>query len=330
MIIFLFGEDVFRSSQKMLEIKNKFLSSDKSGSGLSVFDCEEPASSADKNIIKSIISALSTANLLAPKRLIISKNLISKSLTEEQEKILKFLKNKKGLSEDNDTVLVFWEGEMPKKTNALYKFLESHKEEIKIQNFEKLSGIKLEAWTLKTIKEINPETKISKTALSRLIAFCSSDNSLLFNEIQKLISYADKEMISEKDVDLLVKANLDSNIFQMVDAIGANNKREALNLLHKHLEKGEDPFYLLSMFFYQFRNMLKISDLTEKGIRSEYEISRITKLHPFVVKKTLAQIRNSTFIKLKNIYQRLGELDMKIKTGKIEIKLALDKFIAEL
>jgi DNA polymerase III subunit delta len=325
MIIFLFGDDSFRSSQKMLEIKKKFLSSDKSGSGLSVFDCEEIKDAASK-----IINASGTSNLLAPKRLIISKNLILKSSDEEQKKVLEFLKSKKNLGEDKDVVIVFWEGEMPKKTNALYKFLESRHGGAKSQNFEKLSGIKLEAWTLKTIKEINPETKISKTALSKLIAFCSSDNFLLFNEIQKLVAYAGQEMISEKDVDLLVKANLDSNIFQLVDAIGANNKKEALKLFHEHLQKGSDSFYLLSMFFYQFRNMLKIADLYDRGIRLEYEISKIAKLHPFVVKKTLMQMRNFSFQRLKNIYKKLEEIDTAVKTGKIEIKLAVDKFIAEL
>ncbi|HRY82563.1 MAG TPA: DNA polymerase III subunit delta [Candidatus Moranbacteria bacterium] len=325
MIIFLFGEDSFRSSQKVLEIKKKFLSTDKSGSGLSVFDCEN-----EKEEARKIINAINTSNLLAPKRLVISRNLISKSTDDEQKKILEFLKSKKKLSEDKDAVLIFWEGEMPRKNNALYKFLDSKKGEVKSQNFEKLAGIKLEAWALKTIKEINPEAKISKISLSKLIAFCAEDNFLLFQEIQKLVSYADKEMISEKDVDLLVKTNLNSNIFQMVDAIGANNKKEALALFHNHLQKGDDPFYLLSMFFYQFRNMLKVADLYDRGTRSEYEIARVAKLHPFVVKKTLSQMRNFDFSKLKNIYNKLSKLDTAVKTGKIEIKLAMDKFIAEL
>jgi DNA polymerase III subunit delta len=137
-------------------------------------------------------------------------------------------------------------------------------------------------------------------------------------------------MITEKDVDQLVNASLDSNIFTTIDAIGANNKKEALFMLHNHIKKGDDPFYIFSMFLYQFRNLLKIADLRESGISSEYEISKITKMHPFVIRKSLGQIRNFTFEKLKNIYQKLGEMDTQIKTGKIDIKLALDKFVAEL
>ena len=325
MIIFLFGDDVLRSSQKINEIKNKFLFSDKSGSGLSVFDYSE-----EKELSKKIIETLNTPNLLAPKRLIICKNIISASLAEEQKKILEFLKKKKNLEKDLDAVIIFWENEMPKKNNAIYKFLVDKNSGSKNQNFEKLTGIKLEVWALKTIKEINSTALISKNALSKLIAFCGEDNFLLFQEIQKLVSYADNEMISEKDVELLVKANLNSNIFATIDALGVNNKKEALKLLHEHLEKGDDPFYLMSMFFYQFRNMIKVSDLYEKGNRSEFDIARITKLHPFVIKKTLFQMRNFTFEKLKNIYKKLGEIDTAVKTGKVEIKLALDKFVVEL
>lgn len=89
MIIFLFGADYFRSSQKTAEIKNKFLKSDSSSSGLSVFDFEENAGA------KEIIGACTTANLLAPKRLVIVKNLIGQASMESQKELLGFLKEKK-------------------------------------------------------------------------------------------------------------------------------------------------------------------------------------------------------------------------------------------
>ena len=63
---------------------------------------------------------------------------------------------------------------------------------------------------------------------------------------------------------------------------------------------------------------------------NEMAIAKETKLHPFVVKKGLAQGRNFSFEGLKNIYQKLADLDQQVKTGRMEIKLALDKFIVEL
>lgn len=324
MIIFLYGEDSFRSYQKIKELKNKFLQSDKSGSGLSAFDFQEKISAG------KIIDVFNLPNLLAPKRLVIIKNIIVSGTSEDQKEILEYLKkNIKNLESDKDLVAIFWENAMPSKANALYKFLESQTE-IKKQNFEKLSGPKLNQWILKRVLELDSKSKISQTALDKLVLYIGSDTNILDKEIQKLVNFSSGRMISEKDIEELVKADLDNNIFATIDALGQNNKKEALKLLYRHLEKGDDPFYIFSMFVYQFRNLLKVADLKEKGIIDERRISQMTKLHPYVIKKSLAQVRNLPFAKLKKIYQKLGEIDFQAKTGKIDIGLALDKFVAEL
>jgi DNA polymerase-3 subunit delta len=178
--------------------------------------------------------------------------------------------------------------------------------------------------------ELDAQAKISQPALDKLILYTGADTDVLDKEIQKLVNFSAGKMIAEKDVEELVKADLDNNIFATIDALGRNDKKLALQLLHRHLEKGDDPFYIFSMFVYQFRNLLKVADFKEKGILDERQISQMAKLHPYVVKKSLAQVRNLSFQKLKKIYQKLGEIDFQAKTGKIDIKLALDKFVAEL
>jgi DNA polymerase-3 subunit delta len=321
MLIFLYGEDSFRSSQKLLQIKKKFLASDPAGSGLSIFDWEE------RNFKNNFLDVLSMPNLLAPKRLVIGKNLISSGTVEEQEKILEHFKENKDLTDTKDMVVVFFESNLPKKTNALFKFLGKN---AKSQNFERLSGIKLNQWALKRIKELDAEAKISNSALEKLAVFSGGNTQTLNSEIQKLINFADGKIIKEEDAELLANDSINIKIFDTVDALGANNKKEAARLLHEHLKKGEDPFYIFSMFVYQFRNLLKVADIKESQGGGEYEIAKIAGLHPFVVKKSLAQIRNFTLDELKEIYRKLSELDTQIKTGKIDIRLALDKFIVEL
>lgn len=321
MIIFLHGRDSFRSNQKLAEIKNKFLLKDPAGTGLSVFDFE------DKADTEKVVNAMESGNLLAPKRLVIAKNLMAAGTEAQQKNLQDFLKKEKWLKDDKNTVAVFWEAESPKKSDALFKLLEKCAQS---QEFEKLSGVKLEQWSLRRLKNMDDKASISKTALEKLLAYAGEDTHLLNGEIQKLTAHADEKMITEEDVELLVKANLSSNIFNTIDALGSNDKKTALKLLHRHLEKGEDPFYLLAMFAYQFRNLLKVTDLKNKYGSNEYALARESRLHPFVIKKSLAQIRNFSREKLMNIYQKLGGLDTAVKTGKIEIRLALDKFIVEI
>lgn len=324
MIIFFYGEDNFRSYKKVLEIKNKFSLNDKSGSGLSLFD----ASDSKIGALEKMQSALSSAGLFSSKKLIILKKIIAELPSDEQAKILKFLKEHiEKLKTDSDSVIIFWEEGLPRKNNALFKFL---LENTKKQNFEKLSGIKLNQWILEKIKASAPDASISKEALEKLINYVGSDTALLTQEIEKLISFSGKDLISDTTINLLTKANLDNNIFETIEALSANRKPKALELFHRHLDQGDDPFYLFSMFVYQFRNLLRIASLQENGIFSEFEIAKLAKLHPFVVKKSFAQARNFGEKKLISIHKKLGTLDTKIKTGQADIKLSLDKFIVEL
>ena len=68
MIIFLYGEDDFRSLEKLKEIEKKFLDKNSSGSGLSSFDFEE-----DKSIeFAEIRKAFGSKGLFFEKQLILS------------------------------------------------------------------------------------------------------------------------------------------------------------------------------------------------------------------------------------------------------------------
>ncbi|PIP26781.1 MAG: DNA polymerase III subunit delta [Candidatus Moranbacteria bacterium CG_4_9_14_3_um_filter_40_7] len=328
MIIFLYGEDAFRSNLKLRALKDKFLLSDTSASGLSVLDYgEKPGETKD---IK-LIDILESANLLSPKRLVIIKRIIAQGSKEEQENILAYLKKKqKKIEGDRDLVIVFWEEILNQKKNALFQFLTAEKTEIKQQEFTKLSGAKLEQWVLKRMQELFGRANISQKTLEKLIIFCGQDTRILNNEIGKLANFCDQKTIQEKDVEELVQAALAGNIFSIIDAVAEGRKKDALLLVHQHLSKGEDPFYLFSMLVYQLRNLLKVADLKENFSYPEREIIRVSQMHPFIVRKSLNQIRNFTFVQLAKLYQKLSQLDVMMKTGKVGAELALDKFIAEM
>lgn len=324
MIIFLYGEDSFRSYEKVLEIKKKFLTNDKSGTGLSLFDAEKNK----EDILKKFQNDLKNTGLFSAKKLLILRRIISHSSSEEQTKILSFLKeNIEKIKTDTDCVIIFWEEEIPRKNNALFKFLTAN---AKKQNFEKLQDAKLKQWILERIKNINPDASISQSALEKLSIGANSDTATLHQEIEKLINFSYPKMIDDQAVNLLTQTDWENNIFKTIEALAENKKQKALELLRHHLDKGDDPFYLFSMIVYQFRNLLRVASLQESGIANEFEISKITKLHPFVIKKSFQPAKNFGERKIKTIFQKLSAIDTKIKTGKLDIKLALDKFIAEL
>jgi DNA polymerase-3 subunit delta len=324
MVIFLYGEEVFQSYEKLLEIKNKFLSKNPTGSGLVVFDFKEEKKNID---FSKISSAISAKGLFFSKQLLILKNLIGFADEKVIEKTLDFLKTDKNVFEDQDLVLIFWEEKKISEKNKLFQILA---QKGKKQEFPKLDAGKLSNWILKKSKEENLKVTFSKEAIEKLIAYTGGELFSIEQEIKKLANFKAEGIIEEKDVENLVNAKINSNIFNAIEAISSGDKKTALKLLHEQLEKGEDPNYIFSMYIYQFRNMLKVGEYFWQGNYNYNEIAKLAKLHPFVVKKTMAQLKNFSFEKTKNIYKKLEEIDIKLKTGKINPVLALDKLVAEI
>jgi len=319
MVVFFYGSDTFRSQQKLNQIIKSYKAKHKSGMNLAIFDLEEKG----LNDFKSFIEAFS---MFAEKKLAVIKNLFLVS-AKIQEEFFEYLKQ--SMQENNQEIIcVFYE------SGAIEPKLETQKELFKIlikkpnlsEEFKLLEGAKLQNWIKKEIE--NRRGKIDGLAIMKLAAFVGSDLWQMNNEIDKLIVYNGKKEIKSADIDLLVKSRLEANIFETIDALAVKDKQKALKLMHKHLEKGEDPFYLLSMYVYQFRNLIKVRDLMEKGI-SFSVLPKKLKMHPFVIKKTFIQAKNFTLDGLKKIYLRLKNLDILIKTGKIEPKTALDLFVNE-
>lgn len=318
MIIFLYGEDEFRSNRKLAEIKNRFLEKNKEGATLSVFDFSEKDFDLDEIILDS-----SSGGLFSAKRLVIVKNLLAKK-DLAGESLLEFLK-RKSKGEFESAILVFWEGDDFDKKNPLVKFLLKAG---KCQRFEMLGGAKLKNWITGTIREMGSgKISISAGAVEKLSLFIGNNLDLLSREIEKLINYKKSGEITSEDVELLVKSKIDTDIFRTVDALSRGDKKTAVKLLHDHLSAGDDPFYLLSMYFFQFRNLLKVKPFAEKNC-SQQEIASKLKIHPYVAKKSADQAGKFSLEELKNLYKKLCEIDVQSKTGKVDIKLALDKFIA--
>lgn len=321
MIIFLYGEDEFRSNRKLAEIKNRFEKNNPAGAGF-VFDFGEAEIKSE-----DLIFELSSGGLFSDKKLAVVRNALQSKKNAENEGLLEFLKKLKK-EENKDLTIIFWEKEKIDRKTRLAKFLAANSDS---QEFVYLAGAKFHSWIRDEIKaKSNDLVKISSAAAEKLASFVGpEDLNLLDCEMEKLAAFKEKGEITDADVDRLVKSRISTDIFRTIDALSSGDKSLALEYLHNHLNSGDDPFYLLSMYFFQFRNLLKVKPLLERNIL-ERDIAGKLKLHPFVVKKSAAQGRNFTRSRLEVIYRDLCELDYAAKTGKVEIGLALDKFIAKL
>ena len=69
-------------------------------------------------------------------------------------------------------MVVFFENNLPRKNSSLFKFLEKN---AKSQNFEKLSGTKINQWVLKRFQELDPKASLTNAALEKLVAYSGGD-----------------------------------------------------------------------------------------------------------------------------------------------------------
>jgi DNA polymerase III subunit delta len=313
MIIFLYGKNSYGANQELKKILDSY--ADPAGAKRKV---KYAVRTFDENELdfQSVKNELEIGSLFADKKIVILKNIFSDKIFKEI-----FFENAGKFLKQENIVLIFQEGDVDRK-DGLFKLLSK---EAKCEEFLPLEGKDLHDWIKKEFE--GHKTQIDKTAISELILCAGGDMWQLENEIKKLVSYQKGAAVTEKEIRLLVRPKIENDIFVTIEYLAQKNKGKALYLTHKHLEKGDSPLYLLTMINFQLRNLLLVKDLMEKKF-PYFEIAKRSGLHPFVVRKTYAQAEKFTFSQLKKIYQKIFQVDLSIKTGKIEPETALDLLIS--
>ena len=312
MIIFLHGEDTYRLKQKLAEIIERYKKVHKSGLNLVYPDTSKTSA------LRELEDEMNQVSMFKEKKMAVLADVFSSVAFREEllERLDKFEKSE-------DVFLLYQEGK-PDQRTALFKFL---KKRAKCQEFESLSGLRLESWIKKEFEKHG--TRTDPGAISALVEFLGSDLWAQSNEIQKLACFKNRSIVIREDVEKMVRSKIETDIFETIDAIGQKDKKKALELINNHIEKGDSPIYILSMISYQFRNLLIIKDLLERQVPS-YAIAAKSGLHPFVVKKSYYLVKNFSFPQLKKIYQGIFQADVNVKTGRMEPETALEILIAEL
>ncbi len=310
MIYFIFGEDSYRTKIKLEEIVFSYKKINKSGLSLVYIDIDEKD-------FKDFYNNFTTNSMFSEKKLIVLKNVFNDVKFQED-----FIKNIKKLEDSKDIIVIF-EDKMPDQRTKFFKALQKN---AKCQEFEYLTPINLKKWVSGEFEKM--QTKINPDALDLLISFVKNDLWKMTNEINKLSNYRKGFIVRREDVELLVKPNIENDIFKTIDALASKNKKLALSLLHKHLDGGDNALYLLSMIAYQFRNLLIIKEL--QGTQPYGAIAKKSGLHPFVVQKSYYLCNQFSLPELKKIYKKIFQVDSDIKTGKIEAETAIDLLLSEI
>ncbi len=335
MIIFLYGQDTFRSRQKLHELKEKFIKEiDKSAESIRTIDGE-------KSSLAEISQAFGASSLFAKKRMLLIENIFENKNKEVFKDVRDYFLTKEEKSKDkepdpNENIVIFFEdgaGEKMTK-NILWQFLLKQKF---VQSFVPLSASGIATWIRKRAEESVVHVTVAQANF--IASMYASDLWQIDSELKKLFNYkraltgtllATASLnINDDDLRILTRGKVDENIFALSDAIANKNKKLAISLLENEIEAGMAETYLMHMIVRQFRILLQVRQAIDSGL-GQRQVASTLKLHPFVVQKSLKQAGSFTLEFLKTIFTKLVELDRDMKSGRAEFKISLDLLIASL
>lgn len=320
--VFLFtGEDDYSLERELSFWRKNFI--EKHGDlNLTVLD-------GTKSSFNEIWGAVTTMPFLGEKRLVIVRGLpidtstkSSEELQNKEERLLEKLEQV-----PSESILVFVSPAPDKRR----KFAKNLLKTAQVKDYPRLKGAQINEWTRKEFARRG--VKISNAVLSRLTEMVGADLWQMSQEIDKLIKFADGEEIELMDLEMLVRAQLQDNVFKLTDAMGNRDAQKMLAILENLFSGGESPQQILYMLVRQVRLLSVGKSIIDENKTAQ--AAQILKVAPFVVRPLLAQSERFSWKELKNMYDTLLAIDEGLKTSKIEtsaedtraLELALEKFL---
>lgn len=256
-----------------------------------------------------IREALESLPFLASKKLVVLRNpSANKQFVENFEKLLS------ELPEATDVLIV--ESKLDKRL-VYYKYLKKHTE---YQEYNELDEYGLSKWLVDAAKEQGGQ--LSQGDARYLVERTGINQQLLGNELSKLVAYDPK--ISRSTIELLVEANPQSTIFELLDAAFAGKTKRAMELYAQRRKLKVEPQQILAMISWQLHVLALVK---AAGERDANTIAKEAKLNPFVVRKSQGVADRLTLLELKQLVANVLRLDVDLKSKSISPDDALKNLL---
>ena len=318
-VYLLYGEELFLLENSLKKIKNIFGECIKGINYINI----------DETNYTELIQDIETPAFGYEKKLIIAKNtgLFKKDgkrknveLEKSREKLIDYINQNIDIIKES-IVLVFVEENADTK-KELYKVIDKNGI---VCNFEYQKPIQLE----KRIKAIcnGYEVEIDNAALRYFIECCGTNMQDLINEIRKLIEYAGKGgKITKEDIDELSIKKLESVIFDLTDSLGKKETAKALQVL-KNLIYAKEPLQKILITLYNHFKKIYFSKLALKYGKDIISSLDLKPNQTFLVNKYKTQAGYFTENELKQILQKLRDLDYEYKNGLIDLQIGMESVL---
>lgn len=313
MIKLIYGEDIYVIQKKTKSLSIEFL---KTIDPLNFVKYDFLDLPFDELLVE-----INTLPLGVEKKVVILDNVLflnkkNKDINESQiTELINFISNN---NEDILLVLIVRESKIDD-GNIIVKTIKNNGA-IVVANY-----IKDQDWPIAARNFFNKRNiKITPEAINELIYRCQGNTLLFFNEAEKLSIY--KDNITKDDVVELVIRPFEQENFALSNALLNSSKDEILRIYRDYITLNIEPIVIIAQLASSFRTYINVFTLASIG-KNNVEIATELNIHPYRVKLAMDLRSRTTLEKMHQTSEQLYELDLNIKSGKVDRHLAFELFL---
>src|SRR5260221_3282970 len=170
--------------------------------------------------------------------------------------------------------------------------------------------------------------ELGPDAINELGAAVGADSERVDQELAKLGAFAAGARVSGADVRVLVSGAIETDVFELTQAVVRRDSQTALKRLETLLAEGQAPQQILALLLWQFRVLLFASAM-KTGADAE-RMAKAIRSSAYAIGKWQAFARRVARADIIRAYEVLYATDIAIKTGRINEQLAMTLCILDL
>ncbi len=302
--IFLYGEESYRIDSIIRCAVETVVDPGMRDFNLAIFDAEE--TEADH-----VISIASSYPMMSERRLVIVKGVQYFSLSEK-EQLQQYAEKPVG-----STCLLMVLNSADKKT----QFTGAMKRLCTWVECKPLYENQAAKWVMEL--GLEKGVHISPDAAACLVEQVGTSQWSLFNEVEKLITYASgKQKLTVQDVYAVAGLSRHHTVWNLITHVMDKDLNQTLTVMQKLIEAGQNAIPIVSALAKELETHLSLLAMKADGA-SEVQLRAALKIPPFLAGKVLSKLDRYSFDELENAVELLTQADFLLKTGRYRPEVVL-------
>ena len=219
------------------------------------------------------------------------------------------------------TVLVFVEDVVDKR-GRMYKAVAKRG---RVVDMARLTPAELEKWVMAALKK--NDRRISGRAFELFLSKVGDSLENVDKELEKLVDYTyGRDAITQEDVEAVCTVQVESKVFDMIDAMVAGKSKSALDLYYDLLTLKEPPMRILFLIARQYNLLLKTRLLMDDHA-SKAETASGLGVAEWLAAKYMRMAGGYSSGWLEECVRDCVQAEEDVKTGRMNDKLSVELII---